>query len=75
MVFPLVPAYFAIVWDAHCPAVLKGDLLGEHSLERWYDFIFHFFSVHKCQRVVVLHHQEARALAPDAEHCAVYDVG
>src|SRR6266403_951446 len=75
IIVPLVPAYFAIIRNGKGPAVLKGYLLHQHFLKLRNDNIFILFFVHECQGVMVLHHYKARALAPNAEHGTVYDVG
>jgi len=75
IIVPLVPAYFAIIGNGKGPSVLKGYLLHQHFLKLWNDNIFILFFVHECEGVVVLHHYEARAKPPDAEHGTVYDVG
>jgi len=75
IIIPLVPAYFAIIGNGKGPAVLKGYLLHQHFLKLRNDNIFILFFVHECQGVMVLHHYEAKALAPNAKHGTVYDVG
>src|SRR5258705_8685370 len=75
IIVPLVPAYFTIIGNGKGPAMLEGYLLHQHFLKLRNDNIFILFFVHECQGVVVLHHYETRALAPNAEHGTVYDVG
>src|SRR5712671_1107994 len=75
IIVPLVPAYLTIIGNGKGPAVLEGHLLHQHFLKLWNDNIFILFFVHECQGVMVLHHYEARAKPPNAEHGTVYDVG
>src|SRR5882762_5562126 len=74
-VVPLVPAYLTIIGNRKGPALLEGYILHQHFLKLRNDNIFILFFVHECQGVVILHHYETRALAPDTEHGTVYDVG
>ena len=74
IIVPLVPAYLTIIGNGKGPAVLKGYLLHQHFLKLRNDNIFILFFVQECQGVMVLHHDEARTLAPSAEHGTVHDV-
>lgn len=71
MVVPLVPAYLSVVWDVKDSAILEGEGDDEVGLEQWYDPVFIFFLVHECEGVMVLHHQDGDALAPDVQHSGV----
>lgn len=79
-IVPLVPAYLAIVWDAKGTAMGEGNFLHKHFLKYGNNFIFYFFWVHECERVVVLEHDVAGdgvgfGPTPDAEHGSIYYVG
>src|SRR5882762_8979540 len=69
-----IPPRLAIIWYRHSPPMEERNLLHEQSLQDRYHFVLDLLWIHKRQRIVVLHHQNRRALSPDAEHRPVYDI-
>ena len=65
IIFALVPAYFAVIWDAQDSSM--RELNGNYEVveELWDDFVFVFFGVHKGQGVVFMHGDDNIAFAPD----------
>lgn len=75
IVFTFIPPYLAVIWDCHYAIVFEWDGFGEVLHESGNDLVFEVFGVHKGKGVVVVHHDNCIALAPDAAHGAVYYVG